>query len=71
MWREFFIFGYRIVAKAYDNPSAFGIEGAKRVSKIAIYHGEDWVLNYDRGWDFNHLPEWVLNPLITALDHIL
>ena len=37
-------------AKVYDLPSVFGI-GEGRVSKLSISQGDNWIVNYDRGWD--------------------
>lgn len=42
---------YRFEAKVYNDESAFGINGG-RVSKMAMYDKDNnWVMNYDRGWD--------------------
>ena len=42
---------YTYEAKVYDNGSKFGINNG-RVSKMTMYDKNDnWVMNYDRGWD--------------------
>ena len=37
-------------AKVFDLPSVFGIDDG-RVSKLSISQGNNWIVNYDRGWD--------------------
>lgn len=71
MWREFSIMGFKIFAKVYENPSKYGIAAAPRISKLAIYKGKEWVFNYERGYDFNRLPEWTLRQILNILDHII
>lgn len=42
---------YGFEAKVYNSESALGINGG-RVSKITMYDKDNnWVMNYDRGWD--------------------
>ena len=42
---------YTFEAKLYDDVSKFGINNG-RVSKMTMYDENDnWVMNYDRGWD--------------------
>ena len=42
--------GMKYTVKYYDEGSSFGINGGK-ISKLSIRLGNQWVLNYDRGWD--------------------
>lgn len=46
--------GRRIIAqywvKAYDEGSEYGIDGG-RISKLSIKINNEWVVNYERGWD--------------------
>lgn len=60
MWREGIIGipdkdgGYKKVKywiKAYEEPSVdFGINGGK-ISKLSLKMDDEWIANYDRGWD--------------------
>lgn len=49
-WREFKKGDYSGVAKVYDEPSQYGINGG-RISKLWLEHKGKPILNYDRGWD--------------------
>lgn len=69
MWREFFILGYRVVAKVYDEGSKYGIEGLEQISKLSIWKGEKEVLNYDRGWDFSDIPGPVYRMIKKILEY--
>ena len=42
--------GYRFIAKVYDKPSQFGIEGGN-ISKLQLWKDDVTVAAYDRGWD--------------------
>ncbi len=42
---------YNFEAKVYDDVSIYGINNG-RVSKLTIYDkNNNWLVNYDRGWD--------------------
>jgi hypothetical protein len=71
MWREVFVWGYRILVKVYEEPSAFGLKEIPRISKMAIYNGKQLVASYDRGWEFLHLPKDFFNLLMHALNHVI
>ena len=50
---------YEFEAKVFEEPSKYGIpmhrnEDGKwegKVSKLYVVEDQDWVMNYDRGWD--------------------
>lgn len=71
MWREFAVMGFKIVCKAYDEGSKYGLAIAPRISKMSIYSGEKEVFNYDRGMDFTLLPEWLAAKIIHMVDALL
>ncbi len=37
-------------AKIFDDGSIFGIKNG-RISKLCAKIGDEWIFNYDRGWD--------------------
>lgn len=50
-WVEGKVENYEFGAKLYDEGSEWGIDGG-RVSKLTIADENDnWICNYDRGWD--------------------
>jgi hypothetical protein len=71
MWREIVLFGWRIQAKIFDNPSMYGINEG-RISKLWVREEKSGkeLLNYERGWDFNYLPKPVVDLLVKYLEHI-
>jgi hypothetical protein len=71
MWRELFVFGYRILVKVYEEPTGLGIKELPRISKMAIYNGRQIVAHFDRGWDFNDMPRFLYEQIVHALNHIL
>ena len=66
-----------VQAKVYDQPSTFGVNNG-RVSKLAIGKSdlryedkpffEQMAFNYDRGLDFDNLPDGVLDKVIEELE---
>lgn len=58
MWYSFTYCEYECEAKVFPGPSVFGI-GDGRVSKLFVRRRgtPNILLNYDRGWDVNHLPD--------------
>lgn len=79
-WITAVISGRWVQAKVYDLPSTFGINDG-RVSKLAIgktqYRDADAAdffeqmdFNYDRGLDFDNLPDGVLDEIVEALEHL-
>ena len=73
-WREFKKGDYSGVAKVFDEPSQYGINGG-RVSKLWLEHKGQPILNYDRGWDtktgkleIKPEHEKFYNELLTALE---
>lgn len=68
-----------VEAKVFDEPSTFGINEG-RVSKLCIAKGIDrdrtkdffaqMDYNYDRGLDFDNLPDGVLNEVIGYLENL-
>ena len=36
--------------KVYEEGSQFGINGGK-ISKLSLKMDDEWIANYDRGWD--------------------
>jgi hypothetical protein len=71
MWKEFFIWEFRVVAKVYDNASQFGLSQFPRISKLSIWQNGKQLLNFDRGWDFNNLPDWMLEAILKAASKLL
>ncbi len=78
VWVESAVINGRYVcAKVYDSPSIFGINNG-RVSKLAIGktairdHNKNFfdqmAYNYDRGLDFDDLPEGVLDSILEELE---
>ena len=74
MWYETTIDGRWLQAKIYNEGSQFGINGG-RVSKLGIckpgmkFAGWNTVdYNYDRGLDFDHLPDGVLDKILAELE---
>lgn len=53
--------------KIYDEPSVFGINNG-RISKLMIWRDGVFVVNYDRGMDFNHLGETLLLSIVDRLE---
>lgn len=76
-WVTAIIAGRWVQAKVYDQPSKFGVFNG-RVSKLAIaktaYRNsnanffEQLDYHYDRGLDFDNLPEGVLKQVIAELE---
>ena len=68
-----------VQAKVYDNPSMFGINNG-RVSKCSISKTnsldptkpffEQMDFNYDRGLDFDTLPEGLLQKIVAELENL-
>lgn len=66
-------------AKVYDDPSTFGINDG-RVSKLAVgklgtvKSGQNFFdqidFNYDRGLDFDNLPDGVLDAIVSVLEKL-
>jgi len=52
-------------AKVYDEPSGYGIDEG-RVSKLWV----DGLFNYDRGDDFDQLPDGWLRVILWRLEHL-
>ena len=57
-WYDGTVDGYRFQAKAFNEPSRFGINpekpeevGFSTVSKLCIWDGKTVIYNYDRGFD--------------------
>ena len=44
-------------AKLFDEGSEFGINNG-RVSKLSIQDNNNWIVNYDRGWDIKPNKEY-------------
>lgn len=68
-----------VVAKVFDEPSTYGINGG-RISKLAILKtstrdcSADWVsqvdYNYDRGLDFSNISNELLFKIIDELESL-
>lgn len=69
MWHIFKLWGLDIGAKIYDTPSKFGIYGG-RISKLSVSKWDKELLNYERSWDFNCLPQWFTKLLVNAIEHM-
>lgn len=75
-WTEAVIEGRWCLAKVYNNPSRFGINGG-RTSKLSIsktdtrdenqHFFEQMDYNYSRGLDFDTLPNLLLDKIIAQL----
>lgn len=78
-WITAIIEGRWCSAKVYDNPSSYGINKG-RVSKLAVSKTDKRILgqnffdqmdyNYDRGLDFDNLPEGLLDKIINELESL-
>lgn len=78
-WITSVINGRWVQAKVYDEPSSYGINGG-RVSKLCIGKTDSrdpskdffkqMAFNYDRGLDFNNLPDGVLEPIIDEIEKL-
>lgn len=68
-WHQFMFHGMEVEAKVYDTPSQYGIDGG-RVSKMSVFdpHSEEFLLNYDRGWDVCELPNRDVAGILDAID---
>lgn len=76
-WITAIIEGRWCQAKVYDDPSSYGVNDG-RVSKLAIgktatrIERQDFFdqmdFNYDRGLDFNNLPDGVLDKIVAELE---
>lgn len=71
MWKEFFILEFRVLVKAYENASKFGLSQYPKISKFEVWSKGKQLANFDRGWDFNNLPEWALDFIIKSLNKLL
>ena len=77
-WITAIINGRWVQAKVYDLPSTYGINNG-RISKLVIgktdkrNRNKEFLsqmdFNYDRGLDFNNLPDEILNPIIHELEN--
>lgn len=59
-------------AQLFDAGSHYGINNG-RVSKLGIYKGGEWIVNYDRGWDIEPRTEQhknVLNEVVRFLETV-
>ena len=78
-WITAIIDGRYVSAKVYDTPSVFGINNG-RVSKCSIgktserdsgkNYFDQMDYNYDRGLDFDNLPEGVLESIVAKLEQL-
>lgn len=78
-WITAIIEGRWVQAKVYDEPSDYGINNG-RVSKCAIGKTDtrdpfknffdQMDFNYDRGLDFDNLPEGVLAKIVSELEKL-
>lgn len=78
-WITAEIEGRWVHAKVYDAPSTFGVRNG-RVSKLAIGKAasrdpakpffEQMAYNFDRGLDFDELPDGVLDAVLVALESL-
>jgi len=61
---------YTFSAKLFDTGSVFGINNG-RVSKLAIWDGRNFIVNYDRGWDIypRKRHEQYYNPVMDLLEN--
>ena len=76
-WITVEIDGRWIQAKVYNEPSTFGINNG-RISKLAISkpsgrdpnkpYFDQMDYNYDRGLDFDNLPDGVLDKVVAELE---
>ena len=48
--------GITFSAKIFDKPSKYGIDKG-RISKLSICQNNEWIVNFDRGWDVKPAPE--------------
>ncbi|RFU70356.1 hypothetical protein D0469_07075 [Peribacillus saganii] len=71
MWRIFRFMGYKVQVKVFDEGSQFGISEFPRISKMCVHKGNKWLLNYDRGWDFNDLSPTAYKLLLKFLEWAL
>lgn len=69
MWRIIKLFGYKVCAKIYDEPSVYGIYGG-RISKLSIWKKGREILSYERGWDFSELSEATVKKIVNVLEWI-
>ena len=66
-----------VQAKVYNEPSTYGVNDG-RVSKLAIGKTQHWdparpffeqmAYNYDRGLDFDRLPDGLLDEIVAELE---
>jgi len=78
-WITAIICGRWVQAKVYDVPSTYGINDG-RVSKCVIGKTdkrecnknflEQMDFNYDRGMDFNNLPDGLLDKILKELENL-
>lgn len=78
-WITAIISGRWCQAKVYNLPSHFGINGG-RVSKLCVGRSDrrdpkapffdQMDYNYDRGLDFDNLPEGVLSEIVAELEEL-
>lgn len=78
-WITAVIQGRWVQAKVYNEPSTYGIYNG-RVSKLAIGLREtrdptrdffqQMCFNYDRGLDFNHAPEDLVESIVRELEEL-
>lgn len=78
-WVTCIIHNRWVEAKVFDEPSTYGINGG-RVSKLCIAKGIDrdrtkdfltqMDYNYDRGLDFDNLPDGVLDEVVGYLENL-
>lgn len=79
-WIACVIDGHLVHAKVYDEPSAFGVGGFGRVSKLAIlkesFHdttknfSEQCCYSYDRGLDFDEAPPGLVSKVVEELEKL-
>ena len=79
LWITAIINGRWVQAKVYDEPSTYGINNG-RVSKCVIGKTDtrdpsvdffsQMDFNYDRGLDFNNLPDEILDGVISELEKL-
>jgi hypothetical protein len=78
-WVTARVCGRWVQAKVYDTPSIYGINGG-RISKLfvgktsALEAGGDFFskmdYSYDRGLDFNYLPQELLHEIVGELEKL-
>lgn len=68
-WIKAYVLGYECTAKMYNRSSTYGLNGG-RISKLQVKLAGREMYNFDRGLDFDRVPQGHLCEIITFFEEL-